>query len=105
MCCTGSLKYAGRKNSTSVHHRTTLAGYIFAPQDVSTIGKKLVKQQYMPHMSSQYGDLRLTSGWDRLPITPANFNGFRVLASLLHRRRSTELKLTKVCRMFGCLLC
>jgi len=23
--------------------------------------------------------------------TPANFNGFRVLASLLHRRRSTEV--------------
>jgi len=32
---------------------------------VSTIGKKLVKQQYLPQMSSQYGELRLTSGWDR----------------------------------------
>jgi len=28
--------------------------------------------------------------WD----TPANFNGFRVLASLLHRRRSTEVNKT-----------
>ena len=26
--------------------------------------------------------------------TPANFNGFRVLASLLHRRRSTEVNET-----------
>jgi len=26
--------------------------------------------------------------------TPANFNGFRVLASLLQRRRSTEVKQT-----------
>jgi len=26
--------------------------------------------------------------------TPANFNGFRVLASLLHRRRTTEVKQT-----------
>ena len=32
---------------------------------VSTIGKKLVKQQYLPHMSPQYGELLLTSGWDR----------------------------------------
>jgi len=34
--------------------------------------------------------------------TPANFNGFRVLASLLQRRRST--KSTKLCTMFGRLL-
>jgi len=32
---------------------------------VSTIGKKLVKQQYLLHISSQYGKLRPTSGWDR----------------------------------------
>jgi len=32
---------------------------------VSTIRKELVKQQYLFHMSSQYGELRLTSGWDR----------------------------------------
>jgi len=31
-----------------------------------------------------------------LPVwgTPANFNGFRVLASLLHRRRSREVNQT-----------
>jgi len=33
---------------------------------VSTIGKKFVKQQYLLHMSSQYGELRPTSGWDLL---------------------------------------
>jgi len=43
----------------SGHRRTTLSGYIFV------IRKKLVKQQYLPHMSSQYGELRPTSGWDR----------------------------------------
>jgi len=32
--------------------------------------------------------------------TPANFNGFRVLASLLQRRRSTKAHQT----LFGCLL-
>ena len=32
---------------------------------VSTIGKKLVKQQYLLHMFSQYGELRPTRGWNR----------------------------------------
>jgi len=53
---------------------------------VSTIGKKLVKQQYLPHMSLQYGELWPTSGWDRFVSlgTPANLNGFRVFVALLH---------------------
>ena len=47
-------------------------------------------------MSSQYGELRpLTAqiGW-RVWVTPANFNGFRVLALLLQRRRSPEANQT-----------
>jgi len=32
---------------------------------VSSIGKKLVKQQYLLHISSQYGELRPTNSWDR----------------------------------------
>jgi len=57
--------------------------------------KKLVQQQYLLHMSPHYGELRSTSGWDRSVWgTPANFNGFRVLASLLQRRRSTEANQT-----------
>jgi len=32
---------------------------------VSTIGKKLVKEQYLIHMSSQYGERWPTNGWDR----------------------------------------
>ena len=32
---------------------------------VSTIGKKLVTQHYVLHVSPQYGELRRTSGWDR----------------------------------------
>jgi len=35
---------------------------------VSTIGKKLIKQQYLLHMSAQYCELRPTSGWDRFVI-------------------------------------
>jgi len=52
----------------------------------STIGKELVKQQYLLYMSPQYGELRPTSGWDHFVSLghPANFNGFRILAALLH---------------------
>jgi len=48
--------------------------------------KKHVKQQYLLYMTSQYGELRPTSGWDRFVSwgTSGNFNGFRVLAALLH---------------------
>jgi len=52
------------KNSPCVHHHTTLSGYIFATAHVHN-RKKLVKQQYLPHMSSQYGELRSTNGWDQ----------------------------------------
>jgi len=99
MCCTRLAENTGRKNyakkSLSAHHRTTLSGYIFGTKAFIDNRKKLVKQQYLLHMSSQYGEGLLTaeigSGfWD----TQANFNGFRVLASLLHRRRSTEINQT-----------
>ena len=58
--------------------------------------RKIVKQQSLPHMSSQYGELRPTSGWDRFVSLghPSKFNGFRVLASLLQRRRSMEASQT-----------
>jgi len=46
------------------HHCRTLSGYIFATYRQSE--KKLVKQQYLLHISPQYGELRPTSGWDCL---------------------------------------
>jgi len=44
-------------------------------------------------MFSQYGELRPLAVEIGLPVwgTPTNFNGFRVLASLLQRRHSTEV--------------
>jgi len=53
---------------------------------VSTIGKKLVKQQYLLHMSSQCGELSPLTAETGSGVwgTPANFSGFRVLAALLH---------------------
>jgi len=64
-----------------------LSGYIFATKaciNINNNGKKLVKQQYLPHMSSQYGELRPTSGWYPLAARSQQINGFRVLAALLH---------------------
>jgi len=61
-CCTWLAENTGRKNSPSVHHRTTLLGYIFATKAHIDNWKKIVKQQYLLHMSLQYGELRPTSG-------------------------------------------
>ena len=55
-----------RQKSPSGHHRTTLSGYIFATKARIDNRKKLAEQQYVLHMSPQYGELRPTSGWDRL---------------------------------------
>ena len=54
------------QKSPSGHHPTTLSGYIFATEACIDNREKLVKQQYL------------------LQMAPANFNGFRVLAALLH---------------------
>jgi len=54
------------KKSPSVHHRPTLLDYIFATKACIDNQKKLVKQQYVLHMSSQYRELRPTNGWDLL---------------------------------------
>jgi len=53
------------KNLPSGHHRTTLTGYIFATKARIDNRKKIVKQQYLLHLSSQYGERRPTNGWDR----------------------------------------
>jgi len=53
------------KISTSGHHHTNLSAYIFATKACIHSRKKLVKKQYLFHISSQHGELRPTSGWDR----------------------------------------
>jgi len=75
-----------RQKSPSGHHSTTSSGYIFATKALIDNRKKIVKQQYLLHTSPQYGNLRPTSGWDCFVSlgTTGNFNGFRVLAALLH---------------------
>jgi len=80
----------------SGHHRTTSSGYIFAAKADIDNQKKLVKQQYLLHMSPQYGELGPLAA-EIGPVvwgTPANFNRFRVFAALLQRRYSTEANQT-----------
>ena len=92
MCCTRLAGNAGRKKSPSAHHRTTLSGYIFGTKACINNRKKLVKQQYLLHMFTpanmvNFGLLTAEICW-RVWGTPTNFNGFRVLAALLHRSSS-----------------
>jgi len=71
MCYTWFAENTGRKKLPKICHLRTIAQLCWAISSqlrhVSTIGKKiLVKQQYLPHVSPQYGELRPTNGWDRL---------------------------------------
>jgi len=42
----------------AVYHTGPLSGYIFASKAHIDSRKELIKQQYLLHMSSQYGELR-----------------------------------------------
>ena len=58
--------------------------------------KNPVKHQYLLHMSlntANFGPLRAEIG-SAVCGSTANFNGFRILPSLVHRRRSTEVNQT-----------
>jgi len=74
------------QKSPSAHHHTTLSGYIFATKAYIGNRKECVKRQYLLRISSQYAELPpLTAEicW-QVRGTAAHFNGFRVLACLLH---------------------
>ena len=87
--CAAGWKYRTQKNSKN-RHLGTIAQLCRAISSqlrhLATIGKKLVKQQYLPtcpHNMANFGPLAAEIGslvWG----TPTNFNGFRVLAALLH---------------------
>jgi len=58
---------------------------------MSTIGKKLIKQQYLPHMSLQYGELQPTSSWGLLASLghPCKFQRVSRLSSITARHSSS----------------
>jgi len=90
-CCTRLAEKIGcrlrvAKISASGHHLTTLSGCIFAIKALSTIGKSLLNSNVSPtcpYNMVNFGPLTAEIG---LPVwgTPAHFNGFSVLAALLH---------------------
>jgi len=90
MCCMRLTGNAGPKKLPKICHLGTIAQLCRAISSqlrhVLTIGKRLVKQQYLP--TCPYNMVNFSppvveigsSVWG----TPANFNGFRILAALLH---------------------
>jgi len=75
-----------RQKSPSGHHRTTLSGHIFATKACIDNRKKLLNSNNSstrPHNMVNFGLLPAEIYW-RVWGTPANFNGFRILAALLH---------------------
>jgi len=86
----GSLKIQDAKKVAKNCYLATIAQLCQAISSqlrhVSTIGKKLVNQQYLLQLYPQYGELQpLAAEID--PVVwgiPANFNGFRFLAVLLY---------------------
>ena len=89
-------KYSTQKIAicTPLHN---FVGYIFANKArIDNRKKKLVKQQYLPtcsHNMVNFVPLAAEIGsvvWG----TPANFNRFHILASLLQRHRTTEANQT-----------
>jgi len=65
MCCTRLAGNTGRKNDAKIiiwDPTQLLLGYTFATEACIDNQKKPVKQQYVIHMSSQYGELWPTNG-------------------------------------------
>jgi len=87
MCCVRLAANTGCKKSPSGHHPTTSLGYIFATKSRIDNRKKNLLSSNMsstcPHNMVNFGPLAAEICW-RVWDTPANFNGFRVLAALLH---------------------
>jgi len=75
------------QKSPSGYHRTTLSGYIFGTKaHIDNLKKNLLSSNIFSrcfHNMVNFGPLATEID----PVvwgTPANFNGFRVLAALLH---------------------
>jgi len=81
------------KNSPSAHHRTHLSGCISAPKACIHNRKNLLNNNISstcPDNVVNFDTLRAEIG-SGISAPPANFSEFWVLASLPHRRRSTEV--------------
>jgi len=108
MCCMRLAENTGRKKSPKIRHLRPIAQLCWAVslqlRHVSTIGKQLVKQQYLLQMSSQYSELR-PNGSDRFgclrnpqQTSTGSASCLRYCRDVAHRGP------TKLCTMFGHLL-
>jgi len=82
MCCTRLAGNTGHKKSPFWHHRTTLSGYIFGTKACIDNRKSLLNSNTSstcPDNMVNFGLLTTEICW-----RVSNFNGFRVLAALLH---------------------
>jgi len=82
--------------SPPAHNRTNLSGDIFASKARIDNGKNSLSSNTSSrcaHNMANFGSLTAEICW-RVWGTPANFNGFRVLVSLLPRRRSLQANQT-----------
>jgi len=77
---------AGPKKSPSGHHHATLSGYIFATEAHVDNQKKMLSSNISHTCPYDIVNFGLLVAEIVLLVlgTPANFNGFRVLAALLH---------------------
>jgi len=97
MCCVRLAGNTGRKTTQKIaiwapgRHRANCRADSSELRHVSTIGKKVVKQHYLLHMSPQYGELRPTSGWDLLASLghPRKFQRVSRLGSISARHSSS----------------
>ena len=86
MSCTRLAENTGRKKSPFSHNRTTLPGCIFTAEACIYNRKKVLTSNISstrPRNMMNFGPLAAGICW-RVLGTPPNFNGFRVLAALLH---------------------
>jgi len=87
MCCMWLARNTARKKSPFWHHRTTLSGYIFGTKACIDNRKKNLlntdTSSTCPDNKVNFGLLTAEICW-QVWGTPANFNGFRFLAALLH---------------------
>jgi len=85
-CCTGLAENSVRIKSPKIRHLRTIAQLCEALSSQQRQSEKLVKQQYLPtcpHNMVNFGPLAAEICW-RVWGTPTNFNGFCLLAALLH---------------------
>ena len=91
MCCMHAARWKCRtqkiaENSPSGHHAQLCRAISSQLKHVSTIGKSLLNSNVSPtclHNIVHFGPLAAEICW-RVWGTPANFNGLRILAVLLH---------------------